>query len=214
MPLQNRVDPWGVLHANDSRGTWMGNRGILHDDQRRVVRDQRLRAWIICRLQFKGRRREVMSPGQYTELFFLDEATALAAGHRPCFECRRDDASRFRHLWRQVRGDDGLSFPDLDAALNDDRRLPRAPMGTGNRVYRDRVGRLPDGALVDLDGHAWLVADHRMLRWSFDGYDAARDVEPDASAWVLTPRTTVTVLRAGYRPHLHASAVEQLGSRA
>ena len=211
MALQNRVDPWCVLHAHDARGTWMGNRGILHDDERRIVRDRSSRAWIICQLAFKGRRREVMSPGHYTELFFLDEATALAAGHRPCHECRRDHAARFHELWQQVRGDRELLFPDLDAALSEDRRLPRAPLGTGKRAYRDRLGQLPDGAMVDLDGHAWQVAGERLLRWSFDGYDAARELDPGASAWVLTPRTTVLVLRAGYRPVLHASALDLLG---
>lgn len=102
-PLQNRVDPWGVLVADDSRGTFMGNRGgALHDDDRRIVRDQSSQRWIICLTEFKGRRRPVMQPGRYTELFFLDEATALAAGHRPCFECRRADAERFADLWAKT----------------------------------------------------------------------------------------------------------------
>lgn len=210
MALQNRVDPWGDLVATGARGTLMGNRGgQLHDEDRRIVRDQRSRAWITCQLEFKGRRREVMAPRQYTELFFLDEATALAAGHRPCFECRRDDARRFLELWRRGRTTT-TSLHDLDAALSDDRRVPRARLGTGKRAHPDRLGDLPDGAMVDLDGHAWLVASGRMLRWSFDGYDDVRDLAPDTAVWVLTPRTTVQVLRAGYASRLHATAWARL----
>lgn len=207
MALQNRVDPWGVLFADDSRGTLMGNRGgALHDDQRRIVREQSSRRWIICLTDFKGRQREVMTPGLYTELFFLDEATALSAGHRPCFECRRPDATRFTDLWRRVRGAADAALADLDRALGDDRRVPRAPLGTGKRAHRDRLGNLPDGAMVDLDGDAWLVGAGRLQRWTSHGYDTTTAIEPDRPAWVLTPPTTVHVLRAGYRPVLHPSA--------
>ncbi len=209
MPLQNRVDPWGVLFADDSRGAFMGNRGgALHDDQRRIVRDQSSRRWIICVTDFKGRRRELMTPGLYTELFFLDEATALAAGHRPCFECRRLDATRFADLWRHVRGTSDARLDDLDRCLADERRLPRAPLGRGKRAHRDRLGDLPDGAMVDLDDHAWLVHEGRLRRWSSRGYDATASLDPDRPAWVLTPRTTVHVLRAGYRPALAESATD------
>ena len=112
----------------------------------------------------------------------------------------------FADLWRRVRGTPEAPLRDLDAALNDDRRLPRAPLGTGKRSYRDRLGDLPDGTMVDRDGDAWLVAADRLLRWSSHGYDRTTPPEPDQPAWVLTPRTTVYVLRAGYRPTLHASA--------
>ncbi len=209
MPLQNRVDPWGVLFADDSRGAFMGNRGgVLHDDQRRIVRDQRSRRWIICLTDFKERRREVMTPGLYTELFFLDEATALAAGHRPCFECRRPDATRFTDLWRRARGTPDAPLDDLDRSLTDDRRQPRSRPGSGKRAHRDRLGDLPDGAMVDLDGHAWLVHAGRLRRWTSRGYDATAGLDPDRSAWVLTPHTTVQVLRAGYRPALAESATD------
>ena len=203
MPLQNRVDPWGALFADTSRGTFMGNRGgVLHDDAQRIVRDQRSRAWIICLTDFKGRRRPVMQPGLYTELFFLDEATALAAGHRPCFECRRPDARHFLELWRRSAGADA-PVKDLDAALSEERRVPRAPLGTGKRVHRDRLGSLPDGAMVEVDGDAWLVHRDRLHRWTSTGYDGDTAIAPDRLVWVLTPPTTLRVLANGYRPSLH-----------
>lgn len=208
MPLQNRVDPWGVLFADDSRGTFMGNRGgALHDDQRRIVRDQSSRRWIICVTDFKDRRRQVMIPGRYTELFFLDEATALAAGHRPCFECRRPDATRFLDLWRRGGSRADAPLDDLDAALNDDRRVPRSPLGTGKRAHRDLLGQVPDGGMVDLDGDAWLVQGEHLRRWTSEGYTDVRPADPRRPAWVLTPPTTVFVLRAGYAPNLHPTAI-------
>ncbi len=102
MSLQNRVDPFGNLHAVPHRGKWMGNRGLLHNDRKEIVRHSQLKRWIYCKLEFKGWHREVMRPGHYTELFFLDEATALAAGHRPCMECQRERATEFKRIWNEV----------------------------------------------------------------------------------------------------------------
>src|SRR5919201_3105665 len=131
MPLQNRVDPFGEIIADPARGTWLGNRGILHDTERRIVRPWQVRRWIVCRLEFRGRHREVMSPRRtWTELFFLDEATALAAGHRPCGECRYEDYRRFKAIWLAANRERGLGAAASIAAI--DREL-----------HRDRVG--PDG---------------------------------------------------------------------
>lgn len=163
MPLQNRVDPWGAIVATDERGTWMGNRGIFHDEDRNVVRPQRLPRWIICQLDFKGRSRELLSPGKYTELFFLDEATALAAGHRPCFECRREAASRFLGAWRRRGGRNDATLADVDRELNEQRRMPRSGMREGKRAYRAAVDRLPDGVIVELDGRAWLLHEGNLV---------------------------------------------------
>ena len=207
MPLQNRVDPWGELFADDSRGTFMGNRGgALHHDDKQIVRAQKTKTWIICVTDFKGRRREVMAPGRYTELFFLDEATALAAGHRPCFECRRPDATDFLDRWKQLARRPDAKVGELDALLADERRIPRAPLGTGKRSYRDRLGTLPDGAMVELDGDAWLVNADRLHRWTSTGYATTQTRDADRTAWVLTPRTTVAVLAGGSHPALHPSA--------
>lgn len=191
MPLQNRVTPFGEIVAAAERGTLMGNRGgRLHDAERRLTRRRwASRAWIACLLQFKGRRREVMQPNRYTELFFLDEAAAFAAGHRPCFECRRVDALRFRDAFGAARAD------EIDRALHAE-RLGRKP--------EVDVAGLPDGAMVALDGAAWLVWRGALRRWSFAGYGATRP--PAGRALLLTPPGAVAAFRNGYAPAAHASA--------
>jgi hypothetical protein len=197
--LPNRVDPWGRIVAVPERGTMMGNRGgALHDASRRIVREQKSRRWIICRLEFNDRRRNVMAPGQYTELFFLDEATALAAGHRPCFECRRPDFTRYRDLFRTTTGDTEAAADDMDRVLAAERRA------TGPEV---RVADLPRGAFVEVDGHAWVVDDGQRHRWSPGGYDATAHIPADERARLLTPPTTVAVVRAGYDVTIHPTAI-------
>lgn len=190
-PLQNRVRPDGAIVADPGRGDVMGNRGgRLHDDARRLGRRRWVsRAWIICLTSFRGRTREVMGPG-YTELFFLDEVTALAAGHRPCFECRRAAAKAFLDAAGMARA------PELDGRLHAERlgeRIEAAPSA------------LPDGAMVEIDGAAYAIRAGRLLAWSFDGY---RDAGPlaDTPARVLTPATTRAALSAGYAPSWHRSA--------
>ncbi len=193
------------------RGTLMGNRGILHDDHRTIVRPWHGKRWIACVLQFKGRHRVVMRPHTYTELFFLDEATAFAAGHRPCAECRRADFERFRDLWTSSFGGTGRVDP-IDATLHE-QRLD----GRRKRTYRERIGALPRGTFVALDDSAWLVAgSHKtqaagsanvtLLRWTDGGYTDRRTISADTSVGVLTPPALVRMLAAGYRPLLHASA--------
>lgn len=205
--LQNRVNPWGMIEAVDTIGTWMGNRGIIHDDDRTVVRPQRSLAWIICQLEFRGRHRSIMSPGTYTELFFLDEATALAAGHRPCFECRRGDAEAFRAAWRRRGGRADASVRDIDRELAEQRRVPRTGMNEGKRAYAARAADLPPGAMIELDGVAWLVHDGRLVAWTPHGYGDSRrrEIADDLVGWVLTPYGTVRTLANGYRPQPHAS---------
>ncbi|MEL7207955.1 MAG: hypothetical protein AAGK32_06930, partial [Actinomycetota bacterium] len=179
MPLQNRVDPFGDLHAVPERGMWMGNRGILHDDEQQVIRWARGRLWIICRLSFGGRRRSLMSPGSYTELFFLDEATALAAGHRPCGECRRDDYLRFS---RAAVAGNRLSAGGLDARLDRERRHRSARV-----VDYGAVTDQPDGTMVDLGGRPALWWRGTLRPWSFAGYGDPVPV-PDHAVPLLTPR--------------------------
>ena len=200
MSHQNQVDPFGRLFsAPGGRGLFMGNRRVLHDDQQRVVRETQLDRWIICLLSFKGRQRQIMTAGHYTELFFLDEATALAAGHRPCFECRRADATSFRTLAASADGRTFTSAPVLDAALTRE----RADDG-GKRTHRVDVAELPTGAMVERDGAAWLVVRDHLRRWSVGGYLDTRPATGTAD--VLTPPTTVAALVAGYTPVLHPTA--------
>jgi hypothetical protein len=199
MPLQNRVTPFGEIVALEGRGLVMGNRGVLHDDRRRIVRYSNVKRWIACRIEFRGRRRSIMQPKRYTELFFLDEATAFSAGHRPCRECRYADYQRFRALWEGCHG--GPAGADaMDMHLHHERLID------GNkRTYRSDVDTLPDGTYVALDGEAWLVWGDELLAWSGAGYANRKSRPARMEVDVLTPRSIVAVLAAGYRPGVHPS---------
>jgi hypothetical protein len=209
MPLQNRITPFGEIVAHPARGTVIGNRGILHDPGRRLGRARwRHPHWIVCRLEFKGRRRQVMAPHAYTELFFLDEAVALAAGHRPCAECRRPAFNAFRSAWQRAFGGPApLRAPDIDRALHHARVEPRSRRQI---TFAAELDRLPDGAFVALAGDAataWLVLGDRLFPYAPEGYGPARVRPSGCEARVLTPWPTVAVLAAGYRPELHPSAL-------
>jgi hypothetical protein len=188
----------------------MGNRGCLHDDARRIVRRVvgGYRAWVTCVLSFKGRRRRVMTPGRYTELFFLDEATALAAGHRPCGECRRADHQRFRRAWTAGNPERGVSASARIALL--DRELHRDRLGEGGspRTQRADIGRLPDGAFLAgaEPASAVLVWRGSLWAWSPGGYTRTGSRPPHGEVTVLTPRSTVNAIAAGYVPMVHATA--------
>jgi len=189
-PLPNRVDPFGDLFAVAERGLLMGNRGgRLHDGEQALgARRWTSRRWIACLCEFRGRRREVWGRG-YSELFFLDEPTALAAGHRPCFECRRAEATAF------LRAAGRASADALDARLHDERLD-----GRKRRRHLRRLGDLPDGAMIARDGCAFAVRGDALWPWSFAGYGAAIRRERGADVETLTPPTTLTALRAGYVP--------------
>jgi hypothetical protein len=198
MPLRNRVTPWGEIVAVPERGTMLGNRGILHDEHQDLVRTSQVRRWLTCVLEFKCIRRTVMSPRRYTELFFLDEATALSAGHRPCCECRRADYRRFQDCWQQAFGI-RPGADEMDSRLQQDRRL------RGRKVtYQGRLADLPDGTFFERAGQAWLLHDGWARLWSPGGY-LRRERPGDGTVTVLTPRSTVALLRAGYQPLLHHS---------
>jgi hypothetical protein len=202
VPLQNRVTPFGELIATAARGTLMGNRGCLHDAERRIRRHFVGRRWIICVLQFKGRRRTVMTPDRYTELFFLDEATALAAGHRPCAECQRERFLLFREGWAGRR-----STPPPVDALDGALHAERLDARRGKRTYTERLSRLPSGAMItDADGRAWLVHGESLREWMPDGYGRATHPLGDRDVAVLTPRSIVRALARGYPVEVHPSA--------
>jgi hypothetical protein len=209
MPLQNRVTPTGAIIAIPHRGLFTGNRGIIHDPATKTLLRKRWStpAWLICVLQFRGRRRKVMGGRSWTELFFLDEATAFAAGHRPCFYCRREDANRFRAAWEAGNGVTDLHAPDMDAVLHRE----RLASGKSLHPLPMKIEKLPDGTMVQQGDDSFLILRGRALKWSPAGYmEAGR--APD-HAMLLTPPSTVRAFAAGYRPKLHPSAVD-LASRA
>ncbi|HTO63564.1 MAG TPA: hypothetical protein VMM15_20175 [Bradyrhizobium sp.] len=205
MTLQNRVTPQGEIIATPHRGLFVGNRGIIHDPATKTLLRKRWSTpmWLTCVLQFRGRRREVMARRSWTELFFLDEATALAAGHRPCFFCRREDASRFRAAWEQGNRVTSVRPGDIDRVLHRERldrgrkRLHPLPAP---------VRELPDGAMVQQGAESFLIAQGRAFQWAPSGYRAA-EISGEG-AMLLTPPSTLRALAAGYRPVLHPSAAQ------
>jgi len=202
-PLQNRVTPYGELVAAPERGTLFGNRGgRLHRDDRSLGRARwRSKSWIACLLAFKGRHRTVFGAG-YTELFFLDEATALAAGHRPCAECRRADFNRFAAAWARAHGTERPRAPEMDAGLHHERC---AVVGR-DALPEVEIATLADGAMIERDGAPHLVLGGRLLPWSHAGYGPGRPRPAGGTVRLITPPALAAALAAGYRPALHASA--------
>jgi hypothetical protein len=205
MSLQNRVTPFGEIIAAPERGLFTGNRGIIHDPATWTLLSRRwvTKTWLVCSCDFKGTRRDVMGGRSWMELFFLDEATAFAAGHRPCFLCRRDAAERFRAAWSVGNRTNAPAAAAMDTALHHERLQGRQKR---LHILTAPAEDLPDGAMIAVGGSAWLVAGSRPFRWSPAGY------EP--SAWpalvdgLLTPPSALAALLAGYRPVLHSSCAE------
>ncbi|MGA2998617.1 hypothetical protein [Bradyrhizobium sp.] len=202
MPLQNRVLPTGEIVAIPSRGMFVGNRGIIHSPATKTLLRKRWStdAWLTCVLEFRGRRRKVMERQSWTELFFLDEATAFAAGHRPCFYCRRVDANRFRASWEKGNRVSDVLAPEMDAALHRERFASVKKLHPLPRPLE----KLPDGTMVQAGEASFLIAQGKALKWSPSGYRAVKGEITDAK--LLTPPSTVRAFSAGYRPVLHESA--------
>lgn len=204
MPLQNRVTPTGDVISTPHRGLFTGNRGIIHDPATKTLLKKRWSspAWLTCTCEFRGRRREVMAQRSWTELFFLDEATALAAGHRPCFYCRRDDANRFRAAWEQGNRVRDVRMHDIDAVLHHE-RLDHG----SKRLHALLVPleQLPDGAMVQQGAESFLVTQGRALLWSPAGYTVVE--RQLGEAVLLTPPSTLRTLNSGYAPVLHPTAL-------
>jgi hypothetical protein len=204
-PLQNRVRPDGEIVSVAARGTMMGNRGgVFHTPSQTLLNKRwHSKQWICCVLEFKNRQRKVMQPRRYTELFFLDEATALSAGHRPCFECRRACALEFSRRWNAVRGlGDRAAAGDMDRVLHAERLAD----GGTKRTYRAGIDTLPDNTFVRVAGRIARIAGGSIQFWSFDGYGPTEARPKALDAEVLTPPSIVAVLEAGYTPELHMSA--------
>jgi hypothetical protein len=208
MPLQNRVDPWGTLNAHPAKiSKMMGNRGILHDAERRIVKHWVGKSWVACDPGYKNIvRKPLFQTGRYSELFFLDEATAYAAGHRPCAFCQRDNFNTFKKLWAiaHLAGESTSTFSikEIDEQLHRE----RTTRGGKKIVFTAQLSSLPNGTMIEVNQTAILLHHGRQLKWSFEGYAPATTVHPSDQVNVLTPHSIVKLLDQGLKPIVHASA--------
>jgi hypothetical protein len=200
--LQNRVDPFGNIIKTAARGAWMGNRGILHDDKQQVLRPFKLKAWITCKLEFKDRKRTVMAPNRYTELFFLDEATSFAAGHRPCFECRRDDFNKFKSLWLKGNPEYNLDAKTSIQKIDEVIHKERTNKDRSKVTFREDTDNIPNGTFILINRDPFLVLNGLMYLWSPFGYEKGVSLPDTDILTVLTPVSVVNTFRAGYVPQI------------
>ena len=208
MPLQNRVSPFSILTATPERGTWTGNRGVIHNTDREIVSNFAVKYWITCELKYKNFQRKVMTPNRWTELFFLDEATAFAAGHRPCGFCRNPDFKRFKSLWLLANGERyGLEkdtkIDTIDALIHQE----RLDENGSQKTFKANLPTLPDGTFIMLNdsAKAYLWFQQNLYQWSFSGYEKVPEFAQNQEVAVLTPFSYVEVFRAGYLPEVHFS---------
>ena len=211
-PLQNKVDPWGELHAVRARGALMGNRGILHDAHDQIVRRWTTKSWVSCCLDASFQKRSPFTQGTYSELFFLDEATAYAAGHRPCRVCQRQKHDSFNLHWTAANrpdhtaatGQPRLPVAQIDAVLH----AERVGAGKAKRTHAARLGDLPVGAILAEGGRTLLVGPAGLRAWSFQGYGVAPALAPDTAVQLLTPPSIVAAIRHGLAVDWHPSALQ------
>jgi hypothetical protein len=200
--LQNRVDPLGNIIKTPERGAWLGNRGVIHNGNKQIIRPYKIKAWITCALSFKGRHREVMTPNRWTELFFLDEATAFSAGHRPCFQCRYPDHVKFKHFW--VNGNPEHGFDMKTPVSKIDEILHRERINADNTkvTYTTTISDLPDGTFILHNDMPYLVAKQQFSPWNSAGYGKPVKLPATSIVMVLTPDSLVKMFRAGYVPQV------------
>lgn len=219
MTLQNRVDPWGNLNAHPSKqATLMGNRGVLHNDLKEIVRPWRLKAWINCVTEFKGNKRRLFSPNRYSELFFLDEATAFSASHRPCAECQRPRSNQFKTAWLQANLSDHcteqrphtkIKLSEIDKQLHQE----RIDQDHSKVTFDARIQDLPVGTSVEYLGQTLMIVATRVyLKWSFDGYTDALKLEDETTVKVLTPQSIVNAFQYAFTPTFHPSVQQFMGT--
>lgn len=208
MPLQNRVNPFSKIMATTERGAYTGNRGVIHNAQKEIIKNHAVKYWITCLLEYKGMHREVMTAKRWTELFFLDEATAFAAGHRPCGFCRHSDFKRFKTLWLQANGAQhnlsaNTKIDVIDAIIH----AERLDENNAQKTFNATLKTLPDGVLIQLfdNDDAYLWYEQALYLWSFAGYKKYHHYNKDATVKVLTPPSYVAVFKLGYRPQIHFS---------
>jgi hypothetical protein len=200
--LQNRVDPLGNIIITPARGSLVGNRGVIHNEHKQITHPFKHKAWIACSLEFKGRKRTVMTPGRWTELFFLDEATAFAAGHRPCFECRREDAQRFKFFWIQGNASYNLSMNSSIKEIDEVIHRERIDSEKKKVVHQRLSSQVPEGTFILFDADPYIVAKKRLHRWTPFGYETSITLPQDSMMTVLTPNSIVNAFHAGYIPEI------------
>lgn len=200
--LQNRVDPFGNLIKTEARGSWTGTRGVIHNDQQEIIRTFKLKAWLTCKLEFKGRKRKVMSLDRYTELFFLDEATAFAAGHRPCCECRREDFNKFKSFW--LAGNPAYNFDKKTSIQRIDNVIheERINRNKSKVTFEENIHNIPDGSFILLNNEPYIVLGSQFYLWSPFGYRDGIALPNVEKLIVLTPKSIVNTFRAGYLPQI------------
>jgi hypothetical protein len=200
--LQNRVDPLGNFIKTTARGVWMGNRGVIHNEQKEITHPFKHKAWITCVLDFKGRHRMVMTPNRWTELFFLDEATAFAAGHRPCFECRREDAKKFKASW--IEGNPGYNFTMSTSINRIDEIIHRERIDDQKKkvLHQRHSSSLPEGTFILLNQDPYVTINGQLVRWTPFGYEERCDIPTKTSLDVITPVSIVNAFLVGYKPQV------------
>jgi hypothetical protein len=204
--LQNRVDPCGEIIATSARGLWMGNRGVIHDQHQQIIRPFKHKAWIICQLEFKGRKRTVMTPNRWTELFFRDEATAFAAGHRPCFECRKEDAKRFKLCW--IKGNPrGFTMMTSINEIDEIIHRERIDLEKKKVTHQRKISDIPDGTFILINGGPYLFYKNQLHRWTPFGYQESMSVPHTSMLTVLTPNSIVNAFVSGYAPQVKLSRI-------
>ena len=204
MPRQNRVTPFGEIIPTPARGMLMGNRGILHDESGSLTKKRWThQAWVTCRLEFKGRTSPINAPHSYTQLFFVDEATALAAGHRPCAECRREDFQRFREAWLRGNPDAGLDPSSTIKSIDRVIHSQRVSRDLGKKTWKARLHQLPDGVFLVLAAQpetAYLKWKGSLYTWNPEGYGPPVPIPEDQEVTVLTPQSIAAAISAGFVP--------------
>lgn len=200
--LQNRVNPLGDLIKTKARGAWLGNRGVIHNEYKEIIRPFKIKAWITCMLDFRGRHREIMQPDRWTELFFLDEATAFAAGHRPCFQCRYKDHMRFKEYWLKGNPQYGFDMQTPVTMIDDIIHKERIAKDKLKVTYKAGITSLPNGTFIMYDEKPYLILDKQLYAWNPPGYAAPVALPEVKDVTVLTPRSFVNMFSAGYIPQM------------
>jgi hypothetical protein len=200
--LQNRVDPFGRIIRTPERGAWLGNRGVIHNVEQEIVRPFKVKAWITCVLEFRGRHREIMQPNRWTELFFLDEVTAFSAGHRPCFQCRYKDHQRFKEYWLKGNSQYGFSMQTPVVKIDEIIQLERIAADKSKVTYQENLKALPDGTFISYNDNPYLLRDSKLYLWTPRGYGEPIDLPETGKLPVLTPRSFVNMFSVGYVPQM------------